>query len=350
MTSRGLNLIAGFLAIIGATVYSCSSEKKEVASADPGEIGMGQSDSQATAAGNGGTNTVESPADASGSREVDGGGTIMSGSGGKTGETSGEQTDAAVMRIDAGVGTPDADDSGGSVDAGPPDIPCDPADQTPPPTVIEYSAKDSALFEIALIVFDPEAVTGEDTPNTGPYQPIIEVYPDFDQFTIYRPEDTDIGRLLPVIAWANGGCFQHGTFSGEFLKEIASYGFLVIADGPPGDPAVIGGPMSPADGSRQLEMIDWAIAENERPCSTFYHKLDINKIAVTGNSCGGLMTMYAAPDPRVTTAVLWNSGLFARDQPLYDSLHAPMAIFNGGPADLTRAGLDPMKCRCLSIR
>jgi hypothetical protein len=80
-------------------------------------------------------------------------------------------------------------------------------------------------------------------------------------------------------------------------------------------------------------MLDWAIAENERPCSVFYHKLDTSKVAVAGNSCGGLMTMYAAPDPRVTTAVLFNSGLFSRDAALYDSLHAPMAIFNGGPDD-----------------
>jgi hypothetical protein len=110
---------------------------------------------------------------------------------------------------------------------------------------------------------------------------------------------------------------------------------MIIADGAPGakDSIGIDAPMSPSDGVQHKKMLDWAIAENGRPCSAFYHKLDTTKVSVAGNSCGGLMTMYAAPDPRVTTAVLFNSGLFTRDQPLYDSLHAPMAIFDGGPDD-----------------
>jgi hypothetical protein len=49
------------------------------------------------------------------------------------------------------------------------------------------------------------------------------------------------------------------------------------------------------------------------------------------------MTMYAAPDPRIATAVLFNSGLFSREPAVYDALHAPMAIFNGGPDDFAGA-------------
>jgi hypothetical protein len=207
---------------------------------------------------------------------------------------------------------------------------CDPANETPPAKIIQYSGKDSPLWENGAKRFEPSAVTNTDTPNTGPYKISIEVDPTADRFTVYRPEVKD--RLLPIVAWANGGCFQDGTFTGEFLKEIASYGFLIVADGLPG-----GVGMSPANGARQKAMIDWALEENERPCSTYYHTLDPAKIAVTGGSCGGLMTFYAAPDPRVTTAVLWNSGLFARDPKLYDALHAPMAIFDGGPQDMAYA-------------
>lgn len=203
---------------------------------------------------------------------------------------------------------------------------CDPKDVTPPAKVIQYNGKDSPLWENGAMWYEPDAVTDVDTPNTGPYQFTIEVDPTADTFTVYRPMLKQ--RLLPIVAWANGGCFQDGTFTGEFLKEIASYGFLIIADGPPG-----GSDTSPSDGTRQKAMIDWALKENERPCSTYYHTLDTQKIAVSGNSCGGLMTFYAAPDPRVTTAVLFNSGLFDRDQMLYDSLHTPIAIFDGGPDD-----------------
>jgi hypothetical protein len=52
-----------------------------------------------------------------------------------------------------------------------------------------------------------------------------------------------------------------------------------------------------------------------------------------GQSCGGLMSMAAAADPRVSTVVLWNSGTFERDPAVYTKLHAPLAIFDGGPSD-----------------
>ena len=239
----------------------------------------------------------------------------------------------------AAAGSPSTAGTGGSAGAGGAAAPaaCDPADKSDPPKVIDFVATEYANFEVGAINFEPSAVTGMDTPNTGPYEPIIEVYPYFDQFTIYRP--AQIEKPLQVIAWGNGGCSKHGTLHGDFLKELASYGYMIIADGAPGekDNRGFGGPMSPMDETQQKIMLDWVFEENERPCSPFYHQLDLAHLAVAGNSCGGLMTMYAAPDPRIATAVLFNSGLFSRDQAVYDALHAPMAIFNGGPEDFAGA-------------
>jgi hypothetical protein len=323
MASRGHCVLIGLFAIAGVALCSCSSDKESGASGSGDEtLNHGGSQSAGATGGSQIAATSGRPIAGTGGAIAGGSGGKVSGSGGKAGGKGGAK---------AGVGG-----RGGSAGkagaAGSPGIPCNPADKTPDPTVIQYSGKDSMLFENGAKYYEPEAVTGVDTPNTGPYQPIIEVYPNFDQFTIYRPDVID--HLLPIIAWGNGGCYANGTFHGEFLKEIASYGFFIIADGAPGDAVnPMTSPMSSSDGTQQEIMLDWAIAENERPCSFFYHKLDTSKISVSGNSCGGLMTMYAAPDPRVTTAVLWNSGLFARDQALYDSLHAPMAIFDGGPDD-----------------
>jgi hypothetical protein len=117
----------------------------------------------------------------------------------------------------------------------------------------------------------------------------------------------------------------------QFLYDVASHGFLIVADGVPAPDSITGGT---ASGEPQKKAMDWAIAENERPCSQYYHKLDTTKISVSGQSCGGLMTYYSAADPRVTTAVIWNSGLFAEDQAVYDALHAPMAYFIGGSSDV----------------
>lgn len=53
-----------------------------------------------------------------------------------------------------------------------------------------------------------------------------------------------------------------------------------------------------------------------------------------GYSCGGLMSLNAAKDLRVSTVVAWNSGLLNPDANVYASLHAPMAYFNGGSDDI----------------
>jgi hypothetical protein len=37
----------------------------------------------------------------------------------------------------------------------------------------------------------------------------------------------------PFVAWANGGCIKDGLAFAEFLTEIASNGFLIVADGMP---------------------------------------------------------------------------------------------------------------------
>ena len=80
--------------------------------------------------------------------------------------------------------------------------------------------------------------------------------------------------------------------------------------------------------------IAWLIAENERPCSRFYHKLAIDKLAVSGQSCGGLMSLAAAGDTRITTAIIGNSGLFSPDQNIYSALHTPIVYLIGVCSDI----------------
>jgi dienelactone hydrolase len=63
--------------------------------------------------------------------------------------------------------------------------------------------------------------------------------------------------------------------------------------------------------SQMTDAIDWAIAQNNDKASPYYGKLDVKEIAVSGMSCGGLQALEAAPDPRVTTTVICNSGILA---------------------------------------
>jgi hypothetical protein len=181
-------------------------------------------------------------------------------------------------------------------------------------------------------------------PTTGPERPVLESDPGLPEWTVYRPEQLENPTRRPILIWGNGGCLTNGTIQGQFLLEVASHGFVVVADGAPqpqgADPIAGGIRQGGADGKPMLMVLDWLAAENERPCSAYYHKLDVTKVAVAGQSCGGLMAEYASTDPRVTTVIVNNSGLFSRDAALYSKMHAPMAFLIGGMSDIAYANAE----------
>jgi dienelactone hydrolase len=155
--------------------------------------------------------------------------------------------------------------------------------------------------------------------GSGPYAAaIVEGDPGLPNHTIYRPKDLNpFGKsnLMPVLAWGNGGCSSSSRMHANFLAEVASHGFLVLALGPyVAESKTGGGGMMGMGGgtksAQMIEAIDWAIAENSRPESKYYGKLDPSKIAVAGMSCGGLQALEVAPDPRIKTLMVMNSGLF----------------------------------------
>jgi hypothetical protein len=72
--------------------------------------------------------------------------------------------------------------------------------------------------------------------------------------------------------------------------------------------------------------MDWITAENERPRSPLYHKLDVTKLAAGGQSCGAMMSCSRAGDKRITTAVVSNSGVSGDNTTLFASYHAPLDV------------------------
>ena len=195
----------------------------------------------------------------------------------------------------------------------------------------------------------------------GPYAVTVESDPSLPTHTIYRPTDLRAfaGGKLPIVAWGNGGCINAGLMFKNFLTEIASHGFLVVAIGPidaplPNfGPRPAGAPVSiqpPATHDSQLiDAIDWAIAQNGKPGR--YHGVpDASAVAVMGQSCGGLQAIAVGGDPRIKTVVIWNSGVFnsANGLPMLSGatkaslaqIHAPMAYFIGGPTDIAYANAE----------
>lgn len=196
---------------------------------------------------------------------------------------------------------------------------CNPADKKPDPTRVPISQ-----------LLGYQGLTKE--PTTGPNKPVIETDPGLPEWTIYRPEVFD-EMPHPVLAWGEGGCLKNGTLYGQWLLELASWGYIVLADGPPTQPTddpAIAGTHQGAGGQPLLMALQWVRAENDRACSLYYHKVTVDKLAVAGQSCGGLMALAAAADKSITTAVIGNSGgLFSAA-----SLHTPLIYLIGGMNDL----------------
>lgn len=174
--------------------------------------------------------------------------------------------------------------------------------------------------------------------------------------TVFRPKDLSPFKKknkLPVIAWGNGACANSPGGHVNFLSEVASHGFLVIAIGPM--PQEGQKSTGRSTSSQLTDAINWAIAQNSDKKSPYYKKIDITKIAVSGMSCGGLQALEVAPDPRVTTAVICNSGILnatgsgmpgmpglTKDH--LSKLHTPTLYLLGGEKDIAyENGMDDFR-------
>lgn len=181
--------------------------------------------------------------------------------------------------------------------------------------------------------------------GTGSYPAVMVSDGTLATHTVFRPSDLSaFGRKnkLPIIAWGNGACANSPWEHVNFLSEVASHGFLVIAIGPMPIEGERGGGRS--ESSQLIDAIDWAIARNSDKTSPYYGRIDIDSIAVSGMSCGGLQALETAPDPRVTTAVICNSGVIGngggmpgmpgltKDDLL--QLHGPIIYILGGESDI----------------
>jgi hypothetical protein len=217
-------------------------------------------------------------------------------------------------------------------------------------------------------------------PPTGPHAVVIEHDQTLPTHTIYRPVNLGPSRH-GVLVWGEGGCAKNGLTFPEFLTELASHGFVIIADGPPVENAGRGGPgggggaagapgagagaprggggaargagaprgggapgaggpgrgAAMTDGTALLQAIDWIAKEAADKSSRFYQRVDTDRVAAMGMSCGGLMSYGVSADPRVATVGIWNSGLIQPDDKIFSGLHSSVIIVTGGESDIAYA-------------
>jgi hypothetical protein len=178
--------------------------------------------------------------------------------------------------------------------------------------------------------------------GTGPYKAIAVSNSSIATHTIYRPKDLGAfgdKEKLPILAWGNGGCANSNAAHQNYLSEIASHGYLIVAIGPlqaAGAPrgAAAGGP----SGGTLLEAVNWATAQNTNPQSPYYRKLDTSKVAVFGHSCGGLQALEISPDPRVKTTLVVDSGILNSPGAAPGAGGAPRGAPGGAPGGAGRGG------------
>ena len=217
-------------------------------------------------------------------------------------------------------------------------------------------------------------------PPTGPQAVVIEHDQTLATHTIYRPATLGPSKH-PVMVWGEGGCAKDGLQFPEFLNEIASHGVVIIADGPPVARTAPGGGAAPGaggaapgpraggaappaagaaagggapaggagqgrggggrgnmtDGSALIAALDWITKEGNDRSSRFYQKVETNRVAAMGMSCGGLMSYGASADPRIATVGIWNSGLIQPDEKIFAGLHSSVIIVTGGEKDIAYA-------------
>ena len=189
----------------------------------------------------------------------------------------------------------------------------------------------------------------------------------FQGYTVFYPEDLSAfpkKDKLPVLVMSGPGCVKSAAPFRPFFEEVASHGYLMIACGPltmgprpgaapQGAARPEGAPVMMSQNTKEdmLAAIDWAFAENERPDSPFFGKVDTKHVSVMGQSCGGILCLDIMEDPRITLLTMFNTGLFAapaggggfsmgsvqsepKDQ-VFARLHVPIAYFVGG-TDMAR--------------
>jgi acetyl esterase/lipase len=187
-----------------------------------------------------------------------------------------------------------------------------------------------------------------ETGGTGPYSAIATEDDSLPGMTIFRPRDLSAfgaKQKLPILLWGNGACANTTEEHKNFLNEIASHGYLVLAIG-------LLDQIEERDvksrektqASQLLAALDWMIAEDVRASSRFAGKVDVSKVAAMGMSCGGLQAIEISPDPRICTTVVCNSGVLPEPSPLpgmpalkkeiLAKLHAPVLYIMGGPSDI----------------
>ena len=173
-------------------------------------------------------------------------------------------------------------------------------------------------------------------------------------FVVYRPMNMDaamrVGRLgmfqtgevktekLPVLVFCNGGCMDTSIGYENMLTDIASYGYVIVAIGELQMLAQHEKDQH-TPSSMVQQALDWICQQAADPASPYYNKIDQEKIAAAGHSCGGAQVLANADDRRLKTYLILNAGMGKMTMAdasakSLKNLHGPILYLVGGTEDV----------------
>ena len=193
-----------------------------------------------------------------------------------------------------------------------------------------------------------------DLGGSGPHKAIAVRERSLPDFVVYRPVNLDaamtVGRRgmfqmgevkkekLPVLVFCNGGCMDTSIGYENMLTDIASYGYVVVAVG---ELQMLAqhekDQHTPSSVVKQA--LDWVSQQASNPSSPYYGKIDEEKIAAAGHSCGGAQVLANAADKRMKTYLILNAGMGKMTMAdasakSLANLHGPVLYLVGGTRDV----------------
>lgn len=110
-----------------------------------------------------------------------------------------------------------------------------------------------------------------------------ETITDGEKTIVYPVAFKDSQEAYPVIVWANGTGCETSSYT-SLLEELAKGGYIVVADAD----------TMTADGTSQIDSIDYILAQNDDTASIFYGRIATDSIGACGHSQGGRSAVNAA--------------------------------------------------------
>lgn len=187
-----------------------------------------------------------------------------------------------------------------------------------------------------------------DNGGSGPYSAIAATEASLTDFVVYRPRDMATAAQseskLPVLVFANGGCNDTSIPHERLLAEVASHGYVVIALGAL-QRTLLDRELNKAPNAMMIEAIDWLGEKNSEPGSEYFQKLDLDRIAIGGQSCGGAQVLAVGADPRIKTYMMFNAGIgdmtmAEAQRESLNNLHGPVLFIVGGNSDVATANAE----------